>query len=112
MGRGKSADAPWSRHGTALALAAGLVGGLIAFLFVDPSERGAIAPIIIAQASTIIGAPALALSILYLATRKRVSSDPQKRSPRWMLALCWIGLIVTLVLAWRTGTGLMLKLFG
>ncbi|MED5585135.1 MAG: Nramp family divalent metal transporter [Verrucomicrobiota bacterium] len=106
MGRGKSADAPWSRHGTALALAAGLVGGLIAFLFVDPSERGATAPIIIAQASTMIGAPALALSILYLATRKGI------RSPRWMLALCWIGLIVTLVLVWRTGTVLMPKLFG
>ena len=108
IGRGQSADEPWSRHGTALALIAGFAGGLIAFLFVEPSERGSIAPIIIAQASTMIGAPALALSIIYLATRKSVSSNPQKRTPRWMLALCWSGFIVTLILAWRAG----LNLFG
>ena len=108
VGHGKSTNDPWPRHGTALALIAGLAGGLIAFLFVDPAQRGNIAPIIIAQASTMIGAPALALTILYLATRKDISDNPQKRTPRWMLALCWSGFLVTLIIAWRAG----LKSFG
>ncbi len=101
FGHGKSTEATWARHGTALALLAGLAGGLLAFLYVEPSERGSIAPIIIAQASTIIGAPALALTILFLATRKDIRNDPLKRTPRWMLILAWGGFLVTLVLAWR-----------
>ena len=108
FGHGKSTEDPWARHGTALALLAGLAGGLIAFLYVAPSERGAIAPIIIAQASTMIGAPALALTILYLATRKDILQDSRKRPPQWMLGLCWCSLIVTLAIAWRIGQ----KLFG
>jgi manganese transport protein len=107
FGHGKSTEAPWARHGTALALLAGLAGGLVAFLYVEPSERGSIAPIIIAQASTMIGAPALALTILFLATRKDILNDPIKRTPRWMLILAWSGFLVTLVIAWRTS----LKLF-
>ena len=107
FGHGKSTEATWARHGTALALLAGLVGGLLAFLYVEPSERGSIAPIIIAQASTMIGAPALALTILFLATRKDIRNDPLKRTPRWMLILAWSGFLVTLVLAWRAS----LKLF-
>lgn len=107
FGHGKSTEDPWARHGTALALLAGLVGGLVAFLYVEPSERGSIAPIIIAQASTMIGAPALALTILFLATRKDIRNDPLKRTPRWMLILAWSGFLVTLVIAWRAS----LKLF-
>ncbi|MCP4849732.1 MAG: divalent metal cation transporter [Verrucomicrobiaceae bacterium] len=108
FGHGKSTDDRWPRHGTALALLAGLAGGLIAFLYVDPGERGAIAPILIAQASTMIGAPALALTILYLATRKDIMQDPRKRPPRWMLALSGFSVIVTLIIAWRIAG----KLFG
>lgn len=108
FGHGKSTDDRWPRHGTALALLAGLAGGLIAFLYVDPGERGAIAPIIIAQASTMIGAPALSLTILYLATRKDIMQDARKRPPRWMLALSRCSVIVTLIIAWRIAE----KLFG
>ncbi len=58
--------------------------------------------IIFAQATTVLGLPLLAASLLYLSSRSRV------RTPRWILVLVWIGLGVALVLAVRKAWGLWL----
>ena len=102
FGDGATTESKWSRHGTARALIAGLAGGLVAYLAAGAGGRASIAPIIVAQASTIPGGPVLALALIYLGTRKDLSGDPQKRTPAWMLAITALGFVATLVLAWRT----------
>jgi manganese transport protein len=59
-----------------------------------------VAAITVAQASTVIGLPALSLALLYLASRKDLSDGGQ--IPRWMLLAAVIGLAVTLLLTTRT----------
>ncbi len=96
IGKGGTSEARWARHGTALALLAGLAGGLVGHL---QSGGGKLAPIVVAQASTILGGPALAAALLYLSTRKR---DGAAVAPRWMTATAAIALLVSLGLAART----------
>ena len=108
FGKGETTESPWSRHGTAIALIAGLAGGLFAHLNAEAAASASISPIIIAQASTILGGPALAATLLYLALRPEIRSAPDKRAPGWMIGLAAAGFAVTLILAWRTG----IKLFG
>lgn len=104
FGKGATTESPWSRHGTALALVAGLAGGLVAHFTAGDDGKGNITPIIIAQASTVLGGPALAMTLLYLGSRRDTKGG---RAPAWMLAITGIGFLVTLVLAWRTGTSLL-----
>ena len=59
-----------------------------------------VAAITMAQASTVVGLPALALALLYLATRPDLTGE--RRIPRWMLVAACIGLAVTLFLTART----------
>jgi manganese transport protein len=59
-----------------------------------------VAAITMAQASTVVGLPALALALLYLATRPDLTGE--RRIPRWMLVAACIGLAVTLFLTTRT----------
>ena len=59
-----------------------------------------VAAITMAQASTVIGLPALSLALLYLATRPELVAE--RRIPRWMLGAACLGLAVTLFLTART----------
>jgi len=59
-----------------------------------------VAAITMAQASTVIGLPALSLALLYLATRPELVAE--RRIPRWMLVAACLGLAVTLFLTART----------
>ena len=107
FGRGGSSDSPWARHGTALVLVLGLAGGLVAHLAADGAGKASIAPIIVAQACTILGGPALAAALIYLAVWRR----PEKGAPItpvWMVLTLLLGFATTLVLAFRTA----LKLVG
>ena len=73
-------------------------------------SRSNVTPIIVAQACTVLGGPALAATLLYLGTRKELAGE--KRVPRWMLILGFVGFLVVCLLAWRTGTALVAKLVG
>ena len=96
FGRGATMNDTGTRHATAAALLIAMTiacGCLLAG--VKP-----VAAITIAQASTVVGLPALALALLYLASRKDLPEGGQ--IPRWMLFAAVIGLAVTLLLTTRT----------
>ncbi len=92
LGKGRSMDDQAVRHGTVAALVAGIPTALVA------GNIAGINPIIVAQACTVLGVPALALTLIYLATRKDLAKKPNAA----LVALAWVGLAVTLVLAYRT----------
>ena len=96
FGRGATMNDMGTKHATAAALLIAMaiaVGCLVAG--VKP-----VAAITMAQASTVVGLPALALALLYLATRPDLTGE--RRIPRWMLVAACIGLAVTLFLTART----------
>ena len=59
-----------------------------------------VAAITVAQASTVLGLPALAATLLYLATRPQLTGE--RRIPGWMLVMASLGLVVTTLLTART----------
>lgn len=59
-----------------------------------------VAAITVAQASTVLGLPALAATLLYLATRSELTEA--RKIPRWMLVMASLGLMVTTLLTART----------
>ena len=106
FGKGDRIDSKWSKHCTSFTLLAGLCGAF--FAITDPSSKNNIDPIIIAQASTILGGPTLALALLLLGIKMNRKAQLQSRIPTWMLCTVTIGFAVTLVLAFKTYG----KLFG
>ena len=106
FGKGNRIDSKWSTHCTALALIAGILGAF--FAIADPDSKNSIDPIIIAQASTILGGPTLALALLFLGIKINQRDQQKRRISKWMLWSVSMGLIVTLVLAFKTFG----KLFG
>jgi manganese transport protein len=96
LGLGDSMQAPWTRHGTALALVVAMVLGLVAL----STGWNHVHLIMIAQACTVLGGPALAMTLLYLATRPDLQR--QYPTPVWMLVAGWTGLAATLLLSVRT----------
>jgi manganese transport protein len=96
LGWGDSMQAAWTRHGTALAL---LVAMLLALLALATGWNH-VQLIVVAQACTVLGGPALAATLLYLATRPDLPG--RQHTPRWMLIAAWLGLFATLLLAVRT----------
>ena len=106
FGKGNRIDSKWSKHCTASALLAGLFGAF--FAITDPDSKNSIDPIIIAQASTILGGPTLALALLFLGIKINQRDHQKPRISKWMLLSVTMGLIVTLVLAFKTFG----KLFG
>jgi len=59
-----------------------------------------VAAITVAQASTVLGLPALAATLLYLATRPELTGA--RKIPGWMLVMASLGLVVTTLLTART----------
>ncbi|MDA7681390.1 Nramp family divalent metal transporter [Verrucomicrobiales bacterium] len=106
FGKGNRIDSKWSKHCTVLALLAGLLGAF--FAIIDPDSKNSIDPIIIAQASTMLGGPTLALALLFLGIKINQRDQQKPRISKWMLWSVTMGLIVTLVLAFKTFG----KLFG
>jgi manganese transport protein len=101
LGWGDSMQAAWTRHGTALALVVAMTLALLALA----TGWNHVQLIVVAQACTVLGGPALALTLLYLATRPDLMG--RHRTPRWMLLAAWLGLVATLLLAVRTVINLL-----
>lgn len=76
-----------------LALFVGLIVAIASF-----ARQGSVVPLItFAQALTVLGIPALAAALIYLGSRKELVAE--RRTPRWMLIVAFIGLIVSCILA-------------
>jgi manganese transport protein len=101
LGWGDSMQAAWTRHGTALALIVAMTLALLALA----TGWNHVQLIVVAQACTVLGGPALALTLLYLATRPDLKG--RHRTPLWMLMAAWLGLVATLLLAVRTVINLL-----
>jgi manganese transport protein len=95
-------DSKWTKIFTVGAL---MIGMFVA-LFIEGADR--VPLIIFAQAMTVLGVPVLALSMLYLATRRLASGVP--KTPFWMLGLTGIATVIAIALAARTAWRIILSL--
>lgn len=89
LGLGGRMDQTWPKAFTAAALLAGMVVALL-----SQNERP-VQLIIFAQALTVLGNPVLCLALLWLSWRSP--------TPLWIRVLGWLGFLVVLWLAVRTG---------
>ncbi|MDB4773033.1 hypothetical protein OAG20_03240, partial [Verrucomicrobiales bacterium] len=89
-------QSPWLLGLTTLALLSGM---LIALFNLQDAKIGSVTLITVAQALTVIGLPALALSLIYLGTRPELTGN--RRVPPWIIILAIAGFIVACVLAVR-----------
>lgn len=105
-GQGSRLDDAMPRHLTTLAL---LVGMSVA-IFSMIKEGSTVNLIVIAQACTVIGLPALAAALIYLGTRRELSG--QRKTPRLILLLASLGFLVACVLAIRTAMAVYETLYG
>ena len=106
LGKGSKIGDRWSRHGTAAAL---IVGMLIAIL-AGAKQGNTVGLITVAQALTVLGIPALALALLFLAVQKDLSG--KRRTPPALLAIAGLGTLVAFFFAALTAIKLWGKLFG
>ena len=96
LGKGSRLQSPWLLGLTTLALLSGM---LIALFNLQDAKIGSVTLITVAQALTVIGLPALALSLIYLGTRPELTGN--RRVPPWIIILAIAGFIVACVLAVR-----------
>ncbi len=106
IGKGSRLSDGWPIHMTTVAL---LVGMVVA-IFSLTKSGSTVTLITIAQALTVLGIPALAAALIYLGTRPELTGD--RKVPRWILTLAWIGFVVACGLAVRTGLAVAEKLGG
>lgn len=95
LGLGSDVEEPWPRRFTVGALLIGM-GVAIA---VHDSGKPPVDLIVFAQALTVLGNPLLAGTLVWLSFRRPC--------PAWLRTLAVVGLVVTVVLAWRKGAGLL-----
>jgi len=96
LGRGRDMGSGGARWATVAALLVGYLGCLAG----RTTNFDPVTLILIAQASTVLGGPLLAGTLLWLGTRR--SLHAAARPPRWVIALGALGFLVTLVLSWKT----------
>jgi manganese transport protein len=104
LGKGSRLGEGWTLSLTTVAL----LCGLIVALFNLSDAASTINLITFAQALTVLGLPALALALLYLGTRPDLTGE--RKVPRWIISLGWVGFIVALALAVRTSVAVLEKL--
>ncbi len=102
LGKGNRLADRWPIHGTALALVVGM--GIAILSKIDGGST--VHLITLAQALTVVGAPALAIAIVYLATR------PEVKASRVWVTLGIIGIVVSLVLSALTVRKISAKFAG
>lgn len=96
LGLGSKLHSPAALHATTAALLLGMVVGILALT--TGFDRTTI--IVIAQASTVVGGPAVMAGLLYLGLHQWWHAE--RKPPAWMLATVSVGLLVSLAIATRT----------
>lgn len=90
----------WPLHMTTAALLVGMIVG-IAKMY---NKESTVYLIVVAQASTVIGMPALAAALLYLGTRPEVRES--RLVPKPIIVLAVIGFVISIVLALKTASAI------
>lgn len=93
-------------HATTAALIVGMIVGILALT----TDFDRTTTIVIAQASTVIGGPAVMAGLLFLGFRQRLKGN--QPPPAWMLAVVSIGMLVSLAVATRTAFSIAPKIAG
>ena len=96
LGKGATINDAGARHGTLLALFIGMVVAMVCILL----DLSVVNVITIAQASTVLGLPALAAALVYLATRPDLTGE--RKVPTWMIVMGSVGFLLSLMLTLRT----------
>ncbi len=102
LGKGSRLEDRWPVTLTTAALLAGMIIAIINLY----DATSTVALITFAQALTVLGIPALALTLLYLGTRPDLTGD--RKVPRWILILGMLGFLLACYLATRMG-GIVLE---
>ncbi len=103
FGLGDRIDSPWTRHFTTAALLTGMSFGLFSL----STGVGLGNLIIFAQALTVIGVPALGITLIYLGWVKR--QENPNAIPIWILSLACAGFLATCLIAVRTIIVIIIK---
>ena len=106
LGKGSRLSEKWPLHLTTVALLCGMVISIISM----KNKESVVNLITFAQALTVLGIPALAAALLYLGTRKELTGE--RKIPGWVMALAWVGFLVSIVLAIKTGVTVYGKVAG
>ena len=104
LGKGSRLTDHWPIHLTSLAL----VVGMVIAIFSKADGSSTVHLITIAQALTVVGAPALALALMYLATRPEMKGERQ--IPKGFLYLGFVAILVSCILSALTVRKIIAKL--
>jgi Mn2+/Fe2+ NRAMP family transporter len=104
LGLGGNMDRLWPKLFTVLVL---LIGMGVAIMTLWRNEKP-VNLIIFAQAMTVLGLPALAAAMCYLATRRDLID--QHQIPRWLKGVALVALVIVTLLAVRTAVSIYLRL--
>ena len=104
LGLGASLDQKWPKIFTVAALVFGMVVAYLASV----SGMDRVARIVFAQALTVLGGPALAASLIYLAIGKPFKQ--RVKAPGWMLFLVIFGFAIVTLLTIRTAVKIYLTI--
>lgn len=91
-------------HATTAALMVGMIVGILSLT----TEFDRTSTIVVAQASTIFGGPAVMAGLLFLGVRQ--AKHGEHKPPTWMLIVVGVGLLVSIGLAIRTGISIAPKI--
>ncbi len=104
LGKGSKLVTMWPVHLTSVALLCGMGVGMLSL-----SQSGSTVTLItFAQALTVVGNPALGATLIYLGTRPELTGE--RRIPRWIISLAWVGFLVSCMLAVRTAMAVWEKI--
>lgn len=103
MGKGSELKGRFSLHATSAALLIGMIVGILALT----TDFDRTTTIVIAQASTVIGGPAVVAGLLFLGWRQYLHED--RKPPLWMLLVTSVGMLVSLAVAIRTASSILAK---
>jgi Mn2+/Fe2+ NRAMP family transporter len=104
FGKGETINDRGARVGTVLAL---MIGMLIAIASIAKGYS-VVNVITVAQASTVLGLPALAAALIYLGTRPDLTGE--RKVPKWMIVMGSVGFMLSLMLTLRTIVKVYVKL--
>ncbi|MFP6895327.1 MAG: divalent metal cation transporter [Roseibacillus sp.] len=106
LDKGSKMAGRWARHFTALALVIGMVIGIVGLL----ANESRVTLMLVAQALTVLGIPALGLALLYLATRKELTG--KRRIPTTLKVTAVVGILLAVAMAIRSGISVWGKIMG
>ena len=106
LGKGSRVDSNWTKYLTTLVLLISMTIAIMSLL----GNKGTVPVILLAQALTVLGLPALALALIYLGTRPQLTGN--RKVPQKILVTCFLGFIVACLVAVRTALIVYEKIIG